>query len=78
MRKTLIYRNISFGILSWIVPFSISFFCYTPDGQLIPEYNTFKSIMVISGAISGSYLLYQYFKAVSSKFVLHGLVVGLS
>ncbi|MDP1803329.1 MAG: hypothetical protein Q8L81_18345 [Bacteroidota bacterium] len=78
MIKIMIYRNIWLGFLSWLIPFAISFFCYKPDGQLIMEYSTFKSIMTISGTVSGSYLLYQYFKAVSTHFVFNGIVVGLS
>jgi hypothetical protein len=42
------------------------------------EYSTFKSIMIVSGTISGGYLLFHFFKIVNSDFILHGLIVGLS
>lgn len=78
MSKKLIYRNIWLGFLSWLIPFAISFFCYKPGGELILEYSTFKSLMIVSGTISGSFLLYQFFKAVNSNVVFNGVIVGLS
>ena len=74
----MIYRNFWLGFLSWLIPFLVSFFCYWPSGELTIEYATFKSIMVITGTVSGSYLLYQFFKAVNTRFLFNGLVVGLS
>lgn len=76
--KVLVFRNLWLGFLSWLIPFAISFLCYKPDGELVMEYSTFKSIMIVSGTISGSFLLYQYFKAVSTHFVFNGLLIGLS
>lgn len=78
MLKLYVYRNIGLGFLSWLIPFAVSFFCYTPEGQPILEYSLFKSIMIVSGAISGSYLLYLFFKAVSKNFILTGFIVGFS
>ena len=78
MSKTLIYRNLWLGFLSWMIPFAVSFICYSRDGQLLLGYGTFKSIMVITGTVSGSFLLYHYFAAVNSRFVFNGLIVGLS
>jgi len=78
MIKILVYRNVWLGFLSWLIPFIISFFCYKPGGQLLLEYSTFKSLMIVSGTISGSFLLYLYFRAVSTRFIFNGIVVGLS
>lgn len=78
MSKTLIYRNIWLGFLSWLIPFAISFFCYKPGGELMMEYSTFKSLMIVSGTVSGSFLLYQFFKTVNGNFIFNGIVVGLS
>ncbi len=78
MIKIAIYRNIWLGFLSWLVPFAISFFCYNKSGQLLMEYSTFKSVMIVSGTISGSFLLYQYFRGVISRFIFNGLIVGFS
>jgi len=78
MKKTLIYRNLLLGLLSWLIPFMVSFFCYIPEGQLRMEYGAFKSVTMISGTLSGSYLLYHFFRVVNVDFILNGIVVGLS
>jgi hypothetical protein len=78
MTKLLIYRTIWLGFLSWLIPFIISFFCYNANGELLIDYRTFKSLMVIVGTFSGSYFLFLYFKVVNSDFVLNGIIVGFS
>ncbi|GAB4525852.1 MAG: hypothetical protein OHK0046_42130 [Anaerolineae bacterium] len=35
------------GILIWLVPFVVSFFFYTPEGDLAVSYAWFKSTMVV-------------------------------
>lgn len=66
------------GVLSWLIPFAISFLCYKPGGELMMEYGTFKSIMLVSGTVSGSFLLYRFFRSVDSRFILNGCIVGFS
>lgn len=78
MSRNIFYRIIWLGVLSWLIPFAISLLCYTPDGELKMEYSTFKSLMTISGTISGSYLLYHIFKLVNDAFILNGFFIGLS
>lgn len=78
MTKLLIYRTIWLGFLSWLIPFIISFFCYNTNGELLIDYRTFKSLMVIVGTFSGSYFLFLYFKVVNNDFVLNGIIVGFS
>lgn len=78
MSKKIIYRVIGLGVLSWLIPFVVSFLCYNTEGQILMEYSTFKSIMMISGTASGSYLLYLFFKRVYCDFISNGFIVGLS
>jgi hypothetical protein len=78
MTKKLISRNILFGFLSWLVPFAASFLFFKPGGQLRVPYGTFKSIIVVVGVITGSYLLFRYFKFVKKDFVKIAVIVGLS
>lgn len=51
MKKYLIIAL--YGFLTWLVPFVVSFFFYTQDGVLIIEEALFKSIMVVTGALTG-------------------------
>jgi hypothetical protein len=78
MIRLFVFRNVWLGLLSWLIPFAVSFFCYTPEGKPIMEYGTFKSLMTVIGAVSGSFLLYHFFKAVDSRFIFSGFVIGFS
>lgn len=78
MTKKMIIKNILLGILSWLIPFAVSFLFYKPGGELIVPYSTFKSTIMIVGTLSGCYLLFRYFKSVESQFIRHGIIVGLS
>lgn len=78
MTRRIIFKNILFGLLSWLIPFVVSFFFYKPGGELVVPYATFKSTIMAVGMISGSYLFYMYFRLVNADFIRHGVVVGLS
>lgn len=78
MSRKIIIRNVVFGILSWLIPFVVSFLFYKPGGELMVPYATFKSTITVVGTISGCYLLEQYFKHVENDFVRNGVIVGLS
>jgi hypothetical protein len=78
MAKNIITKNILFGFLSWLIPFAISFLFYKPGGELVIPYATFKSIIMVIGVISGSYLLYRYFRLVDHDFIRHGVLVGFT
>lgn len=78
MKRQLILKNLLLGILSWIIPFAVSFLFYKPGGELVVTYATFKSIIMVVGVISGCYLLYRYFKIVDNNYIFNGMVVGIS
>ena len=75
MNKNL--KMILFGIFTWLVPFVVSFFFYTSQGQLRIDIFLFKTIMIIVGAIVAAELLIIYFKTIKKDFVKEGLRVGL-
>ena len=78
MTKKLIIKNILLGLLSWLIPFAVSFLFYKPGGELVVPYATFKSTIMLVGVITGCYLLFRYFKYVDNDFIRNGLIVGLS
>ncbi len=78
MTKKLFTRNVLLGLLSWLIPFGVSFLFYKPGGELVVPYATFKSIIMVVGTISGCYLLFRYFARVESDYVRNGMIVGLS
>lgn len=78
MTKQLFFKNILLGLLSWLLPFALSFLFYKPGGILAVPYATFKTSITVIGVISGCYLLYRYFKFVYSNFIRNGVIVGFS
>lgn len=78
MSQKLVIKNIFLGILSWLIPFAVSFLFYKPGGELVVPYATFKSTIMLVGVVSGCYLLYSYFKFVESDYLLQSIVVGFS
>lgn len=78
MTKKLMIKNVLLGFFSWLIPFAASFLFYTHGGELVVAYSTFKSAIMVVGAISGCSLLFHYFKTVESDFIRNGVIVGLS
>lgn len=75
MKKNL--KIILFGFLAWLIPFVASIFFYTKEGELIINMDLFKSIMVVVGMLSGTYLLVKYFEKIKTNFLKEGWIVGL-
>jgi hypothetical protein len=69
-------KLILFGLLTWIIPFAISFFFYSKDGQPLINIFLFKSIMILVGAVVGVLLLVLYFKDLKKDFFKEGIIVG--
>lgn len=78
LRKKIITQNILLGFLSWLIPFAVSFLFYKPGGELLVPYATFKSSIMVVGTISGSYLLFRFFKFVDSDYLMNAVLVGWS
>ncbi len=62
MKKKAWIRILLFGLMTWLVPFLISFMFYKPGGELVVSLGLFKTIMILVGAATGLYLLYQIYK----------------
>ena len=67
-----------FGFLIWLIPFVISIFFYSPDGELLVQKELFKTIMVMSGSVSAGILIIRYFKKVEAGYLAEGVFVGLA
>lgn len=75
MKKNL--KIILFGFLAWLIPFVLSIFFYSKTGKLLINLDLFKSIMVVTGMLSGTYLLVKYFEKIKSNFLKEGIIIGL-
>ena len=76
MKKIL--KMVLLGILLWLIPFLISFFMYSPEGEPLIDLFLFKSIMIVVGAITGAILLIFYFRKLDKDFLKEGIIVGLT
>lgn len=67
-----------FGFLAWLIPFIISIFFYDKTGHLvIGDIFLFKSIMIVTGSLTGAVLLVLYFSKISEKYLYHGILIGI-
>jgi hypothetical protein len=78
MDKNLFSRSIFFGFFTWLIPFTFSFFFYSPSGEVIIDNDLFKSIMIMIASITGGYFVFKYFKNVSTYFIKTGVTIGLA
>jgi hypothetical protein len=66
-----------FGVLTWLIPFVVALFFYTREGQLTINETTFKTIMIVVGAVTGAFLLVLYFKKIEQNFLTAGIIIGI-
>jgi len=71
-------KLIAFGVISWFIPFIVSFFFYSKDGQLLTSPGFFNCIMVVVGVATGTYLLVLLFKRVSGDYLRWGVKAGVA
>lgn len=71
-------KIITYGFLTWLIPFIIGFLFYTEDGNLTVDIFLFKSIMLIVGTTVGSFLLVKYFKKIDVDFVKEAIYIGFT
>ena len=69
-------RTILYGFMAWLIPFVISFSFYSKDGLTIDIF-LFKSIMIVTGSISGAVLLISYFQKIKTAFFREGIQTGV-
>jgi hypothetical protein len=71
-------KIVLFGIITWLVPFVVSFFFYSKDGQPLIDIFLFKSIMIVVGSITGATFLVLYFRELKKDYLKEGITVGLA
>jgi len=74
--KNYIIKGIVFGVISWLVPFVLSFGFYKPGGELAIDYDLFKSIMVVVSSATGIVLLALYAKHFEVDTMTRSVLTG--
>ncbi|MBA2864302.1 hypothetical protein [Methanococcus maripaludis] len=67
-----------FGLLTWLVPFLLSFLFYSENEGLLIDIFLFKSIMIVVSGLVGVSLLILYFKDIKKDYLIEGIFVGVS
>ncbi|MBA2862869.1 hypothetical protein [Methanococcus maripaludis] len=67
-----------FGLLTWLIPFVLSFLFYSESEGLLIDIFLFKSIMIVVSGLVGVSLLIIYFKDIHKDYLIEGIFVGVS
>ncbi|MBB6402340.1 hypothetical protein HNP92_001662 [Methanococcus maripaludis] len=67
-----------FGLLTWLIPFLLSFLFYSENEGLLIDIFLFKSIMIVISGLVGVSLLIMYFKDIKKDYLIEGIFVGVS
>jgi len=68
-------RVVSYGFLSWLVPFAASFLFFGKGGHPVLPIGLIKSIMILIGASLGGVLLFRLFKEFPASLE-SGIAIG--
>jgi|GEM_PF-284445 len=69
---------LGFGILTWLVPFVLSIFFYSPTGQPLYDIFLIKSILLVVASGFGAFLLVVYFRSIHNMFLHEGVIIGIA
>ncbi len=64
------------GIVTWLIPFLVAIPFYQPDGTMLTDPALFKSIMVVTGGLTGSLLLIHLFRQETGQYLRLGIITG--
>ncbi|MDD1727886.1 MAG: hypothetical protein LUQ50_02305 [Methanospirillum sp.] len=71
-------RTLLYGILTWLIPFLIALPCYSSDGVILIDQQVFKSIMIVTGSLTGAILLVHLFRVMRWRYFQAGWLIGIS
>lgn len=69
-----IVKILLFGFLTWLIPFVIGVLIFPLQSSMI---SLFKSIMIITGAITGVFLIVKYFQKINDNYLKEGITIGI-
>jgi hypothetical protein len=72
-----VLKIIIYGFLTWLIPFIVAIFFYTPGGELVIDIFTFKTIMIIVSSLCATILLVLLFLTIFNNFLKEGIIIGL-
>jgi len=76
MNATQAAKLVSFGLLTWFLPFLLAIPLYSPEGEPLYDIFLIKSILLVFSAALGTFLILVYFRGVHARFVRQGALLG--
>ena len=70
-------RRLTAGVLTWLIPFLAAVPCYGPGGTLLIDQMLFKSVMIVTGAITAAVLLVWSFRPVQGSYAREAALTGI-
>lgn len=70
------FMIIFYGFLTWLIPFIVAMFFYTPGGELLIDIFAFKTIMIIVSSLCATVLLVLLFLTIFNNFLKEGIIIG--
>ena len=67
-----------YGLITWIVPFVVAVLFIDQNETYKIDILFFKSIMVVTGALTGAYLLVKYFRDIKTDYIREAINVGIT
>ncbi|MCL2792780.1 MAG: hypothetical protein FWD87_06790 [Spirochaetaceae bacterium] len=67
----------AYGVLTWLIPFVVSFFFYDKNGNCLIDIDLFKSIMIVVSALAGCGLLVIFFRKTKGAYLQTGIAIGV-
>lgn len=66
-------RRVGYGVVTWAVPYVTA---VALMGLMVSDRSAFQTIMIVEGAIVGSWLACHYFGQVNTAFLREGVALG--
>jgi hypothetical protein len=77
MKRNKTIRLVLLGLLTWVVPFVVSFGFYDRTGNLNVSYGLFKCVMIIVLSITGMFALHYHLRFLDSNYLREGFKAGI-
>jgi hypothetical protein len=69
-------RIILYGFIAWLIPFLVAIPFYSPSGELLTDRDLFKTIMILTGGITGAVLIVHLFSHIDVPYLYAGCLSG--
>jgi len=66
-----------YGVITWLIPFVVSFFFYDKSGNCTINMDLFKSLMIVISGLAGCGLLVIFFRQIKDSYLQTGIVIGI-